>query len=272
LQKGEQIFLLEIFLAESGQPIICPFFHEFASGAEGTGRDVKPEPAVTFKLGLVEELIQCVLVRELRLAQAVFEDVTRLVSGERGLHVNDNAGSLVAIQVLIMDLSHNAMPPAQSDAVPGPDLIDIQLDLHAEIGAAFPYGVAEFLKTELLVFLGIGHDNEAATAPHKLVNSEIFEMAPIRQVNTCGFVAGRASKFLKQISEALPGRAPLPRFASPRRVSGDTLRGIAQPPAQADVEDCQQERGCGRRVIALIGLMAAPEIAMALPIWMPPIG
>src|SRR5580765_1074478 len=51
--------------------------------------DVLTEPAVTFPLRLVEELIAGRLLRKFRVLAAVLRDVGRFVSTQRRLHIDD---------------------------------------------------------------------------------------------------------------------------------------------------------------------------------------
>ena len=68
------------------------------------------ERPVALELGLVEELVGGRLVGKRRVAAGVLLKVGGLVAGHRRLDVDEHAGHLAAVDVVVADLADGAVP------------------------------------------------------------------------------------------------------------------------------------------------------------------
>ena len=127
---------------------------------------------------------------------------------------------------------------------PQADIGQIDLDVDAEIGAALLDGVAEILEGDVAVLAGIAGDDEPAAAADQFVDAEVLEVPAVREIHPRPIVGGHAEQLAQQLDQRQP-RAFVGPDLCPARV--------AQPPAEAHVENRHQERERRRGVIAHVG-------------------
>ncbi len=131
----------------------------------------------------------------------------------------------------------------------GLELGDVEVDLCAEVDAAFADGHADALEGEVAVLFGVADDDGGAVAADELVEAHVFEVASVREVEEGSLVVDHADEFGQQVEETEPGGGGIaPRFEAEFLVTR-----IANPEAEADVEDGQQEGHGGTGVIARVG-------------------
>ena len=125
-----------------------------------------------------------------------------------------------------------------------PNLLHVDLDVDAEVGAALLDGVAEILERERAVLPGVARDDEAAAAADQLVDAEVLEVPAVGEIDPRVAVGGHAEQLVEQLAQRQPGACCRSTCREAR---------VAQPPAQPHVEHRHQERQRRRRVIAHVG-------------------
>ena len=97
-------------------------------------------------------------------------------------------------------------------------------DPNAEIDIDFSHRVAEILEGEIGIAAGIDDDDQPAAPPHHFVETEIFEMTAVGQIDVGTVVVGQAERFREQ---RLDG--PFRTFGRVSVLAG--FSGITEPPA-----------------------------------------
>ena len=217
-------------------------------GAERLAHGVEAQRAVALELRLVEELVARGLMGKGRVLGRVAEDIGRLVAGERRLDVEQRprrerrAVGVARVEAVVPDGANRAV--AFAAAGDGRQLAQIDLDVHAEVGAAPLDGVAEVLEGDVAVLPGIAGDDEPAAAPHQFVEAQVLEVAAVGEIHPLLVVGRHAEQLVEQLAQRQVGGLALPHGREAR---------VAQPPAEPDVEDRHQEGQRGRRVVAHVG-------------------
>ena len=123
------------------------------------------------------------------------------------------------------------------------DVERLELDPDAEIEGDAADRIAEILEGAFRIAARIADDDRAAAAPDHLVEAEILEMTTVGEIDELAVVVGEAQRlvdegFCRELRSA-QGEA--------RRAGG---AGIAEPTAEADVEQGQEQAERRRGVIA----------------------
>ena len=188
---------------------------------ERVAHDVKPQPAITLELGFRKELVAGALMRKIRKSRAIFDDVGRLIAGQARLEVEDPAARPVRVTgsaspppidtgatgifLRIGDRSDHTVGLAESAV--DTDRVGIDVDLDAEVGAAFANRSAERSEREFGVLLRVADDDVPAAPAHQLVESEVVEVPAVGQVDE---LAARR-RLSEQLGEQVPQRERRPR-------------------------------------------------------------
>jgi hypothetical protein len=98
---------------------------------------VLAERAIAFKLAFIEPLVGRGLIRELWVLRFVAQNIRWLIAVERRLQVEQDAGRNILIHVFVMNFPDHAMPFAQLGRGVAAQTFHVDLDVDAEIGAAF---------------------------------------------------------------------------------------------------------------------------------------
>ena len=77
----------------------------------------------------------------------------------------------------------------------GTDLFHVEIDLRAEICAAFAYRVSQILEGELGILRPVARNNVAAAPANQFIDAEVFEMSAVREIHESLFVVGTAGQF-----------------------------------------------------------------------------
>ena len=119
------------------------------------------------------------------------------------------------------------------------ELLDLYVDADAEVDPNLADGVAEIREAELGIATGVAHDDVAAAPADHFVESQVLEMAAVRQVDVAPAVLGQSKQFVEERTER-------PARAVGRVVSTALFARVGQPPSQPDVEQRHQESDRGR--------------------------
>src|SRR5262249_14238680 len=141
-----------------------------------------PEPPVAFELGFVKELVERRLMREGRVGDGILDDVARLVAKDSRLDIEEHP-TRVAVTVRVADGGDRTVPTVALLDFRVPLLVDrhwpLEDDVDAEVDPDLTHGGADVVERRVLVLRGIDDNNEAATAEHHLVETEVVEVAAI---------------------------------------------------------------------------------------------
>ena len=102
----------------------------------------KAELAIAFELVLVEGLVGRGVVWEGLVVGRVIEDVWVFAAGQRSLDVKQHA----FVTIGIVNAADSVMGFGVLEAIAGAYLLDVDLDLGAEVDRAFAYGVGQIVE------------------------------------------------------------------------------------------------------------------------------
>src|SRR5262249_8677043 len=145
--------------------------------------NVFAEAAVGFKLRFGEELVGGGVVWETRIVQAEAADELALVPSERKLHVEQISieGCSIARAVRVGDAAEAEMRAGHAAFVE-PKIVQVDVDLHAEIDIDETLKRRQRMKCHLWILLAVDRDDELATAAQQLVHPEILDMSSVGQI------------------------------------------------------------------------------------------
>src|SRR5260370_5229552 len=140
--------------------------------------DRQAKSHVAFERRFREELLSSRLLRKLAVFAAIFLYICRFVSGDAGLEVQQPARR--AVRFRVMDSSYHAMRAVET--VVGPDRTRVNFNLHPEGGPALPHGAAHRSNVVISVRFSVNRDHVVATPADQFVESEVFEMTTVREI------------------------------------------------------------------------------------------
>src|SRR5260370_557868 len=166
---------------------------------------------------------------------------------ERRLEVDQSAFAVIGIA----DLSDHEGSLAEAQALVawkrrhrGPNGVNVDGDLRAEINAALFDGGRQVVADVIGISSRIGGDDDAATAANEFVHAQMFEMTAVGEGHLSLVLVGVAGEFIHYRAPGRPGLPALPSLLYP---------WISEPPPQAHAEDGQQKRYGTVRVVAHVG-------------------
>src|SRR5215469_3747 len=171
-------------------------------GAGGAGGyTLQAKAAVTLELGLAEPLVEGGVVGEGAVLLAVVDQVGGQTYGVGGLDIEDVSDSSAGVA----DRSLHSAVWADGGCACEFEAEDVEIDFGAEVDAAFANRHADSLESEFAVLLGVADDDGHAVAPDQFVQSHIFEVSTVGEVDEGGGVVDHAEEFGDEIEEAEPG-------------------------------------------------------------------
>ena len=165
---------------------------------------------VALELRFAEELVERRLVRECGVLGRVVQDVRWLVAGQCGFDVDENPGDGLRVDVLVVDLADRAVPAAEGPLALPDQGGGVDLDPHAEVGAALADQAAEVEEIEVRVGPRIADQDETAAPAYQFVDAEVLEVSPVGEVDVVfASDVGAAEELVDEIrAHARPGFAP----------------------------------------------------------------
>ena len=101
---------------------------------------------------------------ERRVARRIVLHVRRLVAGQRRFYIDQGAGRGVGVDLIITDGADGVMAVAGLDAGRSLDLLEVEVDVDAQVDADLANGVAEILEGEMRVAACIHYEDAVAAA------------------------------------------------------------------------------------------------------------
>ena len=206
---------------------------DVAGGPEGRGL---AEGAVIFEVSFVEPLIEGRIVGKLGIGLGVATYVEGIRGDDRGLKKNERAVALMPAFAAgvcgIVDIADRIVTAGARRIADRLEITEVDVDFHAKIDAAPFDSIAKLSATVVRILGNIGSDNDLATPANQFIDSQILEVTSVRQIDEALIVIGESEKFASKPSETESRATLLP--------GGGVVR-IANPPAQAHVEDSEQK-------------------------------
>ena len=110
---------------------------------------------------------------------AIFQDIDRLVPGERGFQIDQYSIGRAMVHAIVVDASDCIVSTGTPVLLKGLQPIQLDRDIDPEIDPDFPDCVAEVLKFHLLIAAGVTDENIVTPVQHHLVKPQVFEMSSV---------------------------------------------------------------------------------------------
>jgi hypothetical protein len=201
---------------------------------------VLAEGTVGLELFLVVELVESGVVGERVVGGLHPQDISGLVVCKRAFDVEQDAALFLSG---VADFADGVVGVAEAvEGGWGDASLRFDVDLDAKVATAAVDGVAKVSEGELGISICVGADDESNMAADEFVDAEIFEVSAIGQVDISGAVSGLSKQFLEEVPDA--GGILLPAAG---------MAGIARPPTETNIEECEKGGDTGGGVITAIG-------------------
>ena len=138
-----------------------------------------PELAVSLELLLIEELIQCRLVWELRVIDPVSLDELGFIAGHRELQVEQQSGALA-----IMNPAEVKMTLARAGRRVRAQVVEPRISADAKVDLRVANERHQPVESECRVGLAIDADNEFGPPPEQFIDGEVFDVAAVGEVQS----------------------------------------------------------------------------------------
>jgi hypothetical protein len=156
-----------------------------------------------------------------RVVEPVPPDELALVPRERKLDVEQIAENVLRAPPVswIADSAEPEMRPAETLLVET-EVVEVDIDPHIEIDRGQALERSQRVEGHLRILLSIDGDDVLAAATQEFVDSEIFDVPAIREIQPWEALVHRAEHLLKKAHSRCPGRPPCRRAGS---VAGRTF-------------------------------------------------
>ena len=191
---------------------------------EDLAGSLNAQTPIGLPLGLVVELVARALVGKRAVSGLVLEDIRRLAADQRGLDVHDNT----LVEPAVVDGAHDGVLTGQVVRA-RLERVEVDFDLDAEVLPDAPGRPAEVVERHAGIGRAVGDDDVAAVTAHELVEREVVEVSPVRQVDLRALGAGQAEHFLVVEPPGQPARP------------GGPATWVAYPEAEPEVQSGHQK-------------------------------
>src|ERR1700746_1941727 len=191
---------------------------------------VQTQHAITLRLGLIEELVGCALVRKVLIDFTVGYNIRRLGPAHDRFNVNEKS-VLAHTSSFVADGAHSPALLASAQRLRPAFL---KLDVHFGVNTDFAQCIAQIAELEFAVSSAIEHNDVTAASLHHLLYAEIVEVSAIGEINVWTFFIRQPKRFAHQ---RIYGGARA--LFTPGGVPGRA--GIAQPRSQPRIQQRHDE-------------------------------
>src|SRR6516225_8602681 len=162
------------------------------------------------------------MMRESRLVELKAPDEFALVPGQRELEINEVTDLLLRVLMprRVDDSAEPEVRPAVS-CFPQTQVVHVRFQHYSEVDVCKSLEISKCMERHRRIALAVDGNDISTPTPQQLIDAQVLDVPPVRDVDECSALVGRGHQFAKKMPDAwaacrgvISTRLPQPRVES----------------------------------------------------------